>query len=351
MKAIGIPAGSSGHDAAALADLELAAPVARGQDILVSVQAVSVNPIDIKMRGARPQADGRPRILGWDAAGIVIDTGPEVTLFAPGDRVYYAGSITRTGSNAELHLADQRLVARMPASLDFAQAAALPVASLAAWEALFERMHISTTGSDAGKTLLVIGGAGGVGSMAIQLASIVGRLRVIATASRPASQAWCSELGAELIIDHRTDLVPQLAGKDIPGVDYILCLSDTDRYFSTMARLIKPHGHICALVESASPLPMNELRGKSASFSWEGMFTRSLHATPDMIEQHRILERVAALVDAGRLRSTTQVCLDGMTADNLRKAHALVEDGGVIGKVVLARQACASCSTTQILEN
>lgn len=351
MKAIGIPVDCSGHGVEALTDLELAPPLPRGRDILVRIEAVSVNPLDIKMRGMRPQADGRPRILGWDGAGTVVDVGPDVTLFKRADRVYYAGAISRPGTNAELHLVDERIVGMMPATLGFAQAAALPVASLSAWEALFERMRISTNGGDTGKTLLVIGGAGGVGSMAIQLAKVVGRLRVLATASRPDSQAWCSQLGADLVIDHRTDLVPQLAAHGVKTVDFILCLSDTDRYFSTMAKLIKPQGHICALVESASALPMNELRGKSASFSWEGMFTRSLYATADMIEQHHILNRVAGLVDAGRLRGTAQCYLHGINAENLRKAHALVEAGGRVGKVVLSAQAPPVHCDTFIQEN
>lgn len=335
MKAIGIPSESTVHGVDSLVDLDIATPVAGARDLLVRVEAISVNPIDIKMRGAKPLRDGRPRILGWDAAGIVVDAGPEATLFAPGDRVYYAGSILRPGCNSELHLVDERLAGAMPNSIGFAEAAALPVASLAGWEALFERMHISTEGGDAGKTLLVIGGAGGVGSMAIQLAKTVGKLHVIATASRPQSQAWCRQLGADLVLDHRGDLAAQMAANDIRAVDFILCLSDTDRYFSTIAKLIKPHGHICSLVESLSPLPMNELRGKSASFSWEGMFTRSLHATPDMIEQHRILNRVAGLIDTGQLRSTMNKCFTGINASHLRQAHALVEAGTAIGKVVL----------------
>lgn len=322
-----------------------------GHDILVRVEAVSVNPLDVKMRGARPRADGRPRILGWDAAGVVADVGPRATLFKPGDRVFYAGSIARPGVNAELHLVDERIVGAMPASLGFAQAAALPLASLAAWEALFERMRISASGEDGGKTLLIIGGAGGVGSIAIQLAKAVGRLRVAATASRPQSRAWCTDLGADLVIDHRADLAAQLAARGIETVDYILCLAATERYFSAMAKLIKVHGHICALVESAAPLPMNELRIKSASFSWEGMFTRSLHATPDMIEQHRILNRVAGLVDAGWLRSTARHHFCGINAENLRAAHALVEAGSAVGKVVLSTQAPAAKSDIFIREN
>lgn len=336
MKAVGIPAASPGHDLASLSDLELARPQVEKRDILVRIEAVSVNQVDIKMRGARPAADGSPRILGWDAAGTVVEVGLDAKLFKPGDRVFYAGSIVRSGTNAELHLVDERIVGSMPASLSFAEAAALPLASLAAWEALFERMRIASDGDDADKTLLIIGGAGGVGSMAIQLAKCVGQLRVVATASRPASQQWCRELGADAVIDHAAELAPQLAEVGIKGVDFILCLADTDRYFSAMAKLIIPHGHICALVESASPLPMHELRAKSASFSWEGMFTRSLYSTADMAQQHHILNRVAELIDGTRLRTTAKCYFKGINAANLRQAHAWVEAGNAIGKVVLS---------------
>ena len=338
MRAIGIQGGDSReHDANALIDLEITAPAPGARDLLVRVEAVSVNPLDIRMRSARSQASG-PRILGWDAAGIVVGVGSAVTLFQPGDRVFYAGSINRPGTNAELHLVDERIAGSMPATLDFAQAAALPLASLAAWEALFERLNISSAGQDAGRTLLVIGGAGGVGSIAIQLANVVASLRVIATGSHDGSQAWCRQLGADLVIDHGADLAPQLAAHGLRTVDYILCLTAPDHYFSTMARLIAPQGHICALVESAGALPMNELRAKSASFSWEGMFTRSLYNTHDMIEQHHILNRVAGLVDSGHLRHTAQKVFHPIDADNLRQAHALVEAGGIVGKVVLSAQ-------------
>jgi NADPH2:quinone reductase len=336
MKAVGISAHSPGQGIESLIDLVLETPQPGRRDILVRVEAVSVNPLDVKMRGARPAADGSPRVLGWDAAGTVLDTGPEVTLFKKGDRVFYAGSITRPGSNAQLHCVDERIAGNLPASLDFAQAAALPLAALAAWEGLFERMHISPAGQDAGKTILIIGGAGGVGSLAIQLAKSVGKLKVVATASRPASQQWCRTLGADLVIDHSMALVPQLAEAEIKGVDFILCLADTDRYFPVMATLIKAHGHICALVESAAPLPMNALRAKSASFSWEGMFTRTLFGSADMVQQHHILNQVASLIEAGQLRGTAQRFFDGINAANLRAAHALVEAGDTIGKVVLS---------------
>lgn len=335
MKAIGIPAKSSRHGVDSLIDLELAEPLPQARDLLVKVEAISVNPLDTKMRRAAPLSDGRPRILGWDAAGTVVDVGPGVTLFKPGDRVFYAGSITRQGSNAEFQVVDERIVGRMPASLGFADAAALPVASLAAWEAMFDRMRVSANARDAGKTILIIGAAGGVGSMAIQLAKVVAGLKVVATASRPISREWCLGLGADLVVDHSIDLIGQLADAGIKTVDYILCLSDTDKYFSTMAKLVAPQGQICALVENNSDLPMHQLRSKSASFSWEGIFTRSLYITPDMVEQHHILNRIAELIDTGRLRTTVQSVLGSINAENLRQAHVMVESGRTIGKVVL----------------
>jgi zinc-binding alcohol dehydrogenase family protein len=340
MKAVGIPAHAVRHGVESLVDIELPLPAAEGRDLLIKVNAVSVNPLDTKMRRAAPLSGGRPRVLGWDAAGIVVDTGPEASLFKKGDKVFYAGSIVRPGSNAEFQLVDERIVGKMPNTLGFADAAAVPVASLAAWEAMFDRMRISPDGGGAGRTILIIGAGGGVGSMAIQLAKTVGRLNVVATASRAESGAWCAGLGADLVVDHRSDMAPQLAAAGIGNVDYILCLSDTDSYFSSMAKLVAPQGHICALVENASPLPMQELRSKSVSFSWEGIFTRSLYSTPDMVQQHHILNRVAELVDAGWLRSIVRSEIGPMNAENLRNAHTLVESGRSIGKVVLRGFGC-----------
>lgn len=288
------------------------------------------------MRSASPRRDGTPRILGWDAAGVVVATGADVSLFKPGDRVFYAGSIMRPGSNAELHVVDERIVGNMPRTSLFDAAAALPLTAITAWEALFERLRIPSEGLVSEKTILIIGAAGGVGSMALQLAKTVNKLIVVATASRTVSKDWCRSLGADLVIDHAAELKPQLAAAGIKAVDYILCLSDTDYYFSAMADLIRPQGHICATVESSASLPMNALRAKSVSFSWEGMFTRSLYSTPDMIEQHHILNRIAALIDAGTVRTTVQHVLGTINADNLRQAHMMLETGRSIGKIVLS---------------
>jgi zinc-binding alcohol dehydrogenase family protein len=334
MKAVGIPA--NGSSQSGLVDLELDEPLPKARDLLVKVEAVSVNPLDVKMSRAKPQPDGRPRILGWDAAGVVLGAGSDVTLFKPGDRVYYAGSITRPGANAERHIVDERIVGKMPASLSFAQAAALPVSALTAWEAIFDRMRISSGGQNGQATILIIGAAGGVGSMAIQVAKTVAGLKVAATASRPESQQWCRSLGADLVIDHRADLKSQLSAAGIRYVDYILCLTEPGQYFAAMADLVKPQGTICAVVESESPLPMNELRAKSVQFCWEGIFTRSIYSTPDMLEQHRLLNRVADLIDAGQLRTTVRDEPRVINAENLRNAHALIQTGQAIGKIVLS---------------
>ncbi|GAC1429794.1 MAG: zinc-binding alcohol dehydrogenase family protein [Burkholderiaceae bacterium] len=335
MRAVAIMPGASAGAVGMPADIEVADPSAHGRDLLVRIEAVSVNPLDLKMRTAKPLADGALRISGWDAAGVVLATGPDAVLFAPGDQVFYAGSILRQGTNAQLHVVDERVVGRMPESLDFGAAAALPLTALTAWEALFDRMRIDPGARNAGKTVLVMGGAGGVGSMAIQLAKQVAALQVIATASHTASREWCRQLGADLVIDHSVPLKAQLASVGIKAVDYILCLAATEQHFSTMASLIAPHGNICCIVETAAALPMNELRAKSASFSWEGVFTRAIFETADMTEQHFILNQIAALVDAGTLRTTLREVAGTINAHNLLKAYDALATGHGLGKLVL----------------
>lgn len=335
MKAIGIAASDTSGSVASLSDIEIPMPSMKPRDLLVKVEAVSVNPLDIRMRRAKPNANGEPRILGWDAAGTVVDVGAEVSLFKPSDRVYYAGSILRQGTNAEYHVVDERIVGRMPESIGYAEAAAMPLTTLAAWEALFDCMKVASDGTSEGRSVLIIGGAGGVGSVAIQLARRVAGLRVLTTASRPESKDWCMALGADIVLDHSADLLAQAAELKVRDVDYILCLSSTDTYFPVMSKLIRPRGQICALVESVNPLPMNDLRSKSVSFSWEGMFTRSMFQTPDMLEQHHTLTRVAALVDKGAIRATTQTTLFGLTAEEIRKAHRMLGEGGATGKIVV----------------
>lgn len=320
----------------ALVDVTLATPAAAGHDVLVRVEAISVNPVDTKVRAPKDKVETAPRVLGWDAAGVVEAVGSDVTLFRPGDAVYYAGSITRAGANAEYHLVDERIVARKPTSLDFAQAAALPLTTLTAWEALFDRLGISAEGGDAGAALLIIGGAGGVGSMAIQLAKQLARLKVIATASRPESVQWCQRLGADAVIDHFGDMAAQLKALDIGTVPYVLILNDSDRHFPTAARVVAPQGKICTIVENARPLPVESLKAKSATFVWEFMFTRAMFETPDMIEQHRILARVAELIDREVIRGTMAEHLGPINAANVIAAHRRLEAGRTIGKLVLS---------------
>jgi NADPH2:quinone reductase len=281
-----------------------------------------VNPVDYKQRKTATSS----KVLGWDAAGTVEAVGKDVTLFKRGDAVYYAGDVTRPGANSEFHLVDERIVGRKPKKLDFAQAAAMPLTSITAWEAFYDRMHIVP-----GKTMLIIGGAGGVGSIGIQLAKS-SNLKVIATASRPESIAWVKELGADQVINHREDLVSQLN----KPVDYIANFSgDLDGYWPAMAELIAPQGAMVAIVGNQKPMAMDVVRSKSATMCWELMFTRSRFQTPDMIEQHRLLDEVADRLDAGKLKCTLKETLSPISGANLRKAHERLESGTMIGKLVL----------------
>ncbi len=335
MKAIGLYDYLPIEDDQSFIDVQVDQPEASGKDLLVAVKAISVNPVDTKIRAPKDQSETTPRILGWDAAGEVIAVGSEVEHYAIGDEVYYAGDITRSGSNSEFQLVDERIVGKKPTSLSFAEAAALPLTSITAWEALFDRLGISSQGNEAGKSILIIGGAGGVGSIAIQLASKVARLNVIATASRDESRDWCLKLGAALVINHRHSLVDELAVQNIPNVDYILCLNNTDQHWSAMTEIIVPQGSICSIVETTQPVELGLLKSKSVTFVWEMMFTRSMFQTPDMIEQQKLLNAVSELVDSGELVTTANQVIQPINAGNLRKAHAIIEQGSSIGKVVL----------------
>lgn len=327
------------HGAAGPLLLEQSAPPPpspQGHQLCIAVQAVSVNPVDTKLRRSHP-ADAPARILGFDAAGTVLAVGPQAEDFEIGDRVYYAGDITQPGSNAQLQLVDSRLVAPMPTTLDFAQAAALPLVTLTAWELLFCRMPFQVDCSRArGKHLLVIGGAGGVGSMAIQLARHAG-FRVIATASRTDSRQWCLQLGAEAVINHHQPLAPQLAALGVEQVEVVLNLADTDSYWDQIGQLIAPQGHVGLIVEPTGALRIGDpYKAKSVSIHWEFMFTRSRFATADMAEQHRILKRAASMVDAGVLLTPHTRTLGTINLANLQQAHAAVESGTTIGKLTLA---------------
>ncbi|MCW5626498.1 MAG: zinc-binding alcohol dehydrogenase family protein [Burkholderiales bacterium] len=317
-----------------LLDLDLPRPVPTGRDLLVAVKAVSVNPVDTKMRLRAQGENGQPRVLGWDAAGVVEAVGPDVTLFAPGDAVWYAGSIARSGTNAEFHLVDERIVGAKPASLSFAQAAALPLTAITAWELLFDRLGVPTRKNAGAGTLLIVGGAGGVGSILIQLARRLTGLTVVATASRPETRSWCLELGAHHVIDHREAFAPQLAAAGIQAVQYVASLTATDRHFAQCVELLAPQGRF-GLIDDPGPLDVALLKRKSLSLHWELMFTRAIFGTPDMIEQHRLLTEVARLVDDGLVRTTLAETFGPINAANLKRAHALLESGKARGKVVL----------------
>ncbi|MBB4126793.1 NADPH2:quinone reductase [Xanthomonas translucens] len=338
MKAVALTRYLPIDDPQSLFDAELPTPpTATGFDLLVRVEAVSVNPVDTKVRAPKPQVEAQPKVLGYDAAGVVEAVGDEVEGFEPGDEVYYAGDITRSGSNAQYQLVDARIVARKPATLDFAQAAALPLTTLTAWELLFQRMPFDFDDErNRGRRLLVIGGAGGVGSIAIQLARHAG-FEVIATASRQQTRDWCLQLGAQHVIDHRQPLAPQLQALGIAQVDAALNLADTDRYWDALGELIAPQGHVGLIVEPAGALRIGDpYKAKCIGIHWEMMFTRARFKTADMIEQHRILARTASLIDAGALRTTLTETLAPIDATNLREAHRRLESGSTIGKLALA---------------
>lgn len=337
MKAVGLYRYLPIDHPESLLDVELPQPMASGYDLLVKVHAIAVNPIDTKVRKPKDIVESVPRVLGWDAAGEVVAVGAECSLFKPGDRVYYSGDVTRPGCNAEYQLVDERIAGHTPPSLNFPQAAALPLTAVTAWESLFDRLCIVPDPEhNRGKSILIIGAAGGVGSIAIQLAKTIAGLTVVATASRPESAAWVTELGADHVINHHKPLMEQLSAASLSQVDYIFCCSHTDDYFMGMVEAIKPQGKICVIVDAFKPLEMTLLKAKSATFVWESMFTRSMYKTPDMIAQHHILERVAELVEEGVIKTTLSEVITPINAANLRSVHATLESGKAIGKIVLS---------------
>ncbi|MCM3791602.1 zinc-binding alcohol dehydrogenase family protein [Domibacillus indicus] len=335
MKAVGLMRYLPIENPESLEDVVIEKPKATGRDILVKVAAISVNPVDTKVRAPKDKVEEAPKILGWDVAGIVDEVGPHCSLFRPGDEVFYAGSIARQGGNSEYHLVDERIVGRKPASLTFAEAAALPLTSITAWEALFTRMLLSQDPSvNKGKTLLIIGAAGGVGSIAIQLAKQAG-LTVIGTASRPETVEWVQSMGADYTINHHDPLLPQLQALGFPSVPYIFCLNALEKHWAGIGEVISPQGVVCAIDDPTSPLDLTVLKQKSVTFVWEFMFTRSLFETDDMIEQHHLLNRVAEAVDQQKLKTTLAEVLGPISAENLRQAHKLLESNKAIGKIVL----------------
>jgi zinc-binding alcohol dehydrogenase family protein len=318
----------------ALIDITLPDPVATGHDLLVEVRAVSVNPVDTKIRrGVAPPA-GEAKVLGWDAAGVVRSVGDQVMLFKPGDRVMYAGSLLRPGTNSELHLVDERIAGPMPASLDYEQAAALPLTSITAWELLFDRLQVRE-GRDPAGILLVVGAAGGVGSMLVQLARQLTGLTIVASASRAETREWVRELGAHDVIDHTRPMAPQLQNIGIDHVDYVASLTHTDQHLPDIVDALVPQGKL-GMIDDPESFDVLLLKRKSISLHWEFMYTRSMFQTPDMIEQHRLLTRVAQLIDRGVLRTTLAERFGAINAANLRRAHALLESGKSRGKIVLS---------------
>ena len=335
MKAVGYIQPGTIDREDSLIDITLPDPVANGRDVLVEVKAVSVNPVDTKIRNSAAPAEGQShKVLGWDASGIVKAVGPEVTLFQPGDRVWYAGSIVRPGTNSELHLVDERIVGHAPKSLDFAQAAALPLTAITAWEMLFDRLGLVPGKQPSDKTLLIIGASGGVGSIMTQLASRLTSLTVIGTASRPETQAWVKELGAHHVIDHSKPIAEDLKRIGFPVVDYVVSLTQTEAHIAQIVEAIAPQGKF-GLIDDPAVLDATQFKRKAVSIHWELMFTRSLFGTEDMIGQHRLLNEVAGLVDAGLVRTTLSERFGTINATNLKRAHALIESGKARGKVVL----------------
>lgn len=335
MKAVGYQQSLAIENEQSLLDIELPEPVVGEYDLLVEIHAISVNPVDTKVRkNQQPPAD-EYKVLGWDATGIVKAVGSKVTLFQPNDRVWYAGALTRAGSNSERQVVDERIVGRMPKSLDFAAAAALPLTSVTAWEMLFDRLGVQEGQTDIGQTLLIVGAAGGVGSILIQLARQLTGLTVIGTASRQETIDWVKQLGAHHVIDHRKQLSEELRRIGIPEVTFVASLNQTDQHFTEIAHSIAPQGRLVLIDDPMLPLDIKLLKRKSISLHWEYMFTRSFFETADMIEQHHILNRVADLIDQGILKTTFGEHFGKINAANLRRAHAFIESGKAKGKIVL----------------
>jgi len=334
MKAVGYRRSLPVTDPDVLLDVTLPDPKPAGRDLLVQVKAVSVNPVDAKQRKRAQPPEGEVAVLGYDAAGIVMEVGDDVTLFKPGDEVWYAGSIARPGTNSELHLVDERIVGKKPESLDFAQAAALPLTTITAWELLFDRLEVARDEGSQNQSLLIIGAAGGVGSILTQLACKLTSATVIGTASREETQSWVKELGAHHVIDHRKPLSQELKRIGIPQVTHVASLTHTDHHIAEIIESLAPFGRL-GLIDDPESFDIKLLKRKALSLHWELMFTRALFQTPDMIEQHHLLNETADLVDSGTLRTTMGENLGSINAANLIKAHALIESNTAKGKMVL----------------
>jgi zinc-binding alcohol dehydrogenase family protein len=336
MRAVGFNRPQPINAETSLVDIDLPMPEASGHDLLVEIKAVSVNPVDTKVRASAAVEDGQYRVLGYDAAGVVKAVGSEVTLFRPGDEVFYAGAINRQGSNAEFHLVDERIVGRKPASLSFEQAAALPLTAITAYEAMLHRMKVQDAVPGAANAILIIGGAGGVGSIAIQLARELTGLTIIATGSRPETQDWIQQLGVHHVIDHSRPLAPQVEALGIGPPAFVFSTTQTEKHLADILELIAPQGRFSLIDDPKEPMDLRPFKRKSLSIHWEMMFARPVWQTADMIEQHKLLNHVADMVDAGRIQTTLNETYGTINAANLRRAHAMIESGRTKGKIVLS---------------
>ncbi|MBN9047254.1 MAG: zinc-binding alcohol dehydrogenase family protein [Rhizobiales bacterium] len=335
MHAIGYKTPLPIDDDNSLVDIDLPRPAPSGRDLLVEIKAISVNPADVKVRGSARPEGGNWRVLGWDAAGVVVETGSAATLFKPGDAVFYAGSMTRPGAYAEFQAVDERIVGRKPKTLGWAEAAALPLTAITAWEALFDRLDIAGRQvPGAVPAVLIIGGAGGVGSIAIQLARKLTGLTVIATASRPETKAWVTDLGAHHVVDHSRPLAAQIAALGIGAPGFVFSTTNTHQHLLEIVELIAPQGRL-ALIDDPAVLDINPFKRKSVSVHWELMFTRSMFETADMAEQGVLLNEVSRLVDDGTIRTTLAENFGTINAANLKRAHRLIESGKAMGKIAL----------------
>lgn len=333
MKAVGFSRYLQISDPDSFIDLQADKPVPSGRDLLVAVRAIAVNPVDTKVRMSKDVVEDPPRIIGYDACGVVEAVGEDVSLFSVGDEVFYAGDLTRSGSNAEFQLVDERIVGNKPSSLSFAESAALPLTAITAYESFFDRLGIDVDGSNKGETLLIIGAGGGVGSIGIQLAKLAG-LTVIATASRRESAEWVTGLGADFVINHKHDIVEQVRATGFEFVDHIAIFNDMS-HWNACVELIRPQGGIVTIDNTDADMPMAAMKIKCASLHWEYMFVRSMFKTPDMIKQHELLNFVARHIDQGTIKTTVNEVISPINAENLKRAHASIEQGDTIGKLVL----------------
>ena len=335
MKAVGYFKSLPLSEADSLIDITADNPAPAGHDLRVAVKAISVNPVDVKVRMRAAAGPGEPaKILGYDAAGVVEAVGPDATLFKAGDEVFYAGSVVRQGTNSEFHLVDERIVGRKPKTLTFAQAAAIPLTGITAWEMLFDRLAVVRGAASDGRALLVMGGAGGVGSILIQIARKLTGLTIIATASRPQTRDWCVRLGAHHVIDHSQPMAEQLKALGNPNVALVASINGTAKHLPAIIDLIAPQGKV-GLIEVPPTIDAAPVMRKAVSLHWESMFTRSMFGTPDMIEQHKLLNEISAMIDRGDIVTTAAMEFSPINAANLKKAHAQIESGTTIGKVVL----------------